>query len=274
MFVVSSQSFKRALVAGAALISACSISHRQEVEMGGDYAAQINRQLPMVRDAEVNRYLSVLGDSLASVADTRGLRWHFYLVDSPEVNAFAVPGGYVYINRGLIERATNMSQVAGVLAHEIAHVTERHSVQQMESQQRTSTGLTIVCVLTRICENQATQTAVQVGGGALFARFSREHEKESDLIAVKTLTKAGINPRGIPEMFRILLNERQRDPGALDGWFRTHPLEEDRIRDSDAAIRGEPGAQAARLTVDSPRFQDFKSRLAGLPRQQGRTRFR
>ncbi len=240
--------------------------------MGSDYAAQINGQLRFVKDAEVNRYLSVLGDSLASLADTRGLQWHFYLVDSPEVNAFAVPGGYVYINRGLIERTTNMSQVAGVLAHEIAHVTERHSVQQMESQQRANTGLTIVCVLTSICDNQATQTAVQIGGGALFARFSREHETEADLLAVATLTKAKINPRGIPEMFRILLNERQRDPGALDGWFRTHPLEEDRIRESEAAIRRQPGAQARGLSVDSPRFQSFKRRLASLPRQQARTR--
>lgn len=238
--------------------------------MGDDYAAQINRQLPLVQDAEVNRYLSVLGDSLASIADSRGLRWHFYLVDSPEVNAFAVPGGYVYINRGLIERSTNMSQVAGVLAHEIAHVTERHSVQQMESQQRTSTGLTLVCVLTRICDNGATQTAVQIGGGALFARFSREHEKESDLLAVGTLTRAGINPKGIPEMFRILLDERKATPGSLDGWFRTHPLEEDRIRETEAAIRAQPGAQAPGLTRDSPRFQSFKARLAALPRQRAR----
>ena len=113
-------------------VAACAVSTQQEVQMGANYATQIDTQLPIIRDGQVNSYINSLGNSLAAVTDTRGLTWHFAVVDSKEVNAFAVPGGWIYVNRGLIERAQNMSQVAGVLGHEIGHVTKRHSVQQME----------------------------------------------------------------------------------------------------------------------------------------------
>src|SRR5512140_2290669 len=111
--------------------AACAVSTQQEVDMGAGYATQIAKELPLVQDPEVNRYITLLGDSLARVADQRNLDWHFTVVDSREVNAFAVPGGYIYVNRGLIERATSMSQVAGVIGHEIGHVTRRHSIKQM-----------------------------------------------------------------------------------------------------------------------------------------------
>jgi predicted Zn-dependent protease len=129
---------KRMMMAAAFTVTlgACGVSTQQEVQMGQQYSQQINAQLPIVRDPEINRYINVLGDSIARGADNRNLEWHFYVVDSKEVNAFAVPGGFIYINRGLIERATSMDQVAGVLGHEIGHVTERHSVQQMRSSSR------------------------------------------------------------------------------------------------------------------------------------------
>ena len=96
-------------------LAGCAISTQQEVEMGTTYAQQINRQLPIVDDPEVNRYINLLGDSIARLTDDRNLDWRFYVVDSKEVNAFAVPGGFVYVNRGLIERTTRMDQLAGVL---------------------------------------------------------------------------------------------------------------------------------------------------------------
>ena len=120
----------------AATLTGCLASTQQEVELGQQYAAQLNQQLPLVRDAEVNRYINVLGDSIAGVADDRGLDYTFYVVDSPEINAFAVPGGFIYVNRGLIERSENLAQLAGVLGHEIGHVTERHSMEQMRSAPR------------------------------------------------------------------------------------------------------------------------------------------
>jgi beta-barrel assembly-enhancing protease len=247
--------------------AACGgISTQQEVEMGAQYASQINAQLPLVRDAEVNRYISVLGDSLARVADSRGLEWRFYVVNSSDVNAFAVPGGFIYVNRGLIERAQNMAQLAGVLGHEIGHVTERHSIQQMEKQQGAQLGLSIGCVLApNICGNQVGATAINLGANAVFAGFSRKDESEADTRGVEYTTRAGIDPRGIPEMFRILLEERQRNPSKLEAWFATHPLEETRIERTEAQIAQMSPAVLQSLTKDSRAFQNMKARLRALP---------
>src|SRR5215216_7433018 len=152
-------SMKRILIglALAAAGSGCAISTQQEVQLGTDYAQQINAQLPIVKDPEVVRYINVLGDSVAKLADDRSLDWQFFVVNSAEVNAFAVPGGYIYVNRGLIERAQRMDQLAGVLGHEIGHVVRRHSIKQMQQQQGANVGVTLACVLTRICDNQAGQ---------------------------------------------------------------------------------------------------------------------
>ncbi|HEY7569691.1 MAG TPA: M48 family metallopeptidase [Gemmatimonadaceae bacterium] len=255
---------------GAVLLTGCVVSTQQEVELGTQYAQQINAQLPIMNDASVNSYINSLGNSIARVADTRNLRWRFYVVDSREVNAFAVPGGYVYINRGLIERARTMNQLAGAMAHEIAHVTRRHSVQQMAQAQRADAGLTLACILTSVCQSGAASAAIQVGGSALFAKFSRDDEQEADEYGVQYLVQAGIDPRGMVDMFRTLLNERRSQPTAVDAWFRTHPLEEDRIAQTQAQIARFPASRLRGLRVDAPAYQQFRSRLVSLPVQASR----
>ncbi len=249
----------------AALVSACAVSTQQEVEMGAGYAQQISKELPLIQDAELNRYINVLGDSIARIADSRNLDWQFFIVDSKDVNAFAVPGGFIYMNRGLIERATNMAQVAGVLGHEIGHVTMRHSIQQMQKAQGANIGVTAVCVLTNVCNSQATSAAINIGANAAFANFSRQDEDEADKEGVKYMIAAGIDPAGIPEMFQILLEERKTKPDALETWFRSHPLEESRIAAARSRIGAYPPDAVRGLTKDSPNFQAFKKRLAALP---------
>lgn len=257
---------RNCLVVGAVVVlAACGISTQQEVQMGQQYSQQINAQLPIVSDPEINRYINVLGDSIASLSDERNLDWRFYVVDSKEVNAFAVPGGFIYINRGLIERSQNLAMLAGVLGHEIGHVTERHSVQQMEKMQQANIGVTLACILTKVCENQAAGTLINVAGTAVFAKFSRDDEREADRDAVTFVSRAGIDPRGIPAMFRVLLEERRRQPAAVDGWFSTHPLEEDRIAETEAMINQIDEAILETLTTDTQNFQQFKRRVQSLP---------
>jgi predicted Zn-dependent protease len=259
----------RRFIAGALLAlvatGCATISTQQEVQMGQQYASQINSQLPIIQDPEVNRYINVLGDSIARLSDERNLDWHFYVVDSKEVNAFAVPGGFIYVNRGLIERTNKMDELAGVLGHEIGHVTNRHSVKLMEKQQGASLGLALGCILTNTCNNQAVGAGVNIGASALFAKFSRNDEREADESGVKYVTRAGIDPRGIPDMFRILLDERRVRPGGVSAWFSTHPLEEDRIADSQAMIDKIDPLILQTLTKDSPNFQAFKRRVQSLP---------
>jgi len=233
--------------------------------MGQEYSAQINAQLPIVQDAEVNRYVNVLGDSIAKLADNRGLDYHFFIVNAAEINAFAVPGGFVYVNRGLIDKSQNLSQLAGVLGHEIGHVVRRHSVKQMEKAQGANIGLVLGCTLINICNNQAANAAIQIGGSALFAKFSRDDERQADEEGVKNTIRAGISPIGMPQMFQILLNERQSNPGAVEGWFASHPGEEERIARANAMIAQYDPAIIKTLTVNTGNFSAFKARVRALP---------
>lgn len=258
---------KRALlvIAVTGSLLGCGISQQQEIQMGQQYAQQINAQLPIIQDPELNRYINVLGDSIAGLTSRKDLDWHFFIVDAQEVNAFAVPGGFVYVNRGLIQRADQMDELAGVLGHEIGHVVRRHTVKQMEKEQGANVGITLACILTSICSSQAAGAAINIAGGAVFARFSRQDEAEADAEGVKNTVRAGISPVGMVTMFQKLLEERKSRPGAVESWFLTHPLEEDRINAVQAMINQIPPSTLAQLGTDTRNFHAFKARLQSLP---------
>ncbi len=248
-----------------AALTACVASTQKEVQLGADYSAQIDRQLPIVRDPEIARYINLLGDSIARVSDNRNLQWKFSVVDQPDINAFAVPGGYVYINRGLVARAANMSELAGVLGHEIAHVTQRHSMKQMAKGQQASYGALGLCAaFPAFCSSGAGNAVIQYGGSALFAKFSRGDEADADRSGVTFVTRAGIDPRGMPAMFRTLLAERKSNPSGIEAWFSSHPMEEDRVAATEAEIARINPVILRTLTKDTPAFQRFKARLASL----------
>jgi beta-barrel assembly-enhancing protease len=252
-------------IATVALIAGCSVSEDQEVSMGRQDAAQVNSQLPIVTAPPIATYIQTLGESIAKKTTRADLEWHFYVVNSKQVNAFALPGGYIYVNRGLIEDADRLDELTGTLGHEIGHVIERHSVKDMETQQKTNMGLAVVCTLTNICHSGLAQAAVQVGGTAYFARNSRVDELEADSEAVVNVTRAGYDPRGVPDLFEALLRQREYQPTVVEGWFADHPLEETRIqraRNLIAHLRVDP---SARLIVDTQGFQAFKARVSELP---------
>lgn len=253
------------VLAFAVTMTACGVSTQQEIQMGQDEVQQINQQLPIVQDPEINRYLNVLGDSIAHLTSRPDLPWQFFLVNSSEVNAFAVPGGYVYVNRGLIDATTKMDQLAGVLGHEIGHVVLRHSIKQMGQMQGAQAGVAVACVLTGVCNSQAAQAAINVGGTLIFDKFSRQDEAEADAQAVPNVVRAGISPNGIPEMFRILLNERQTNPSKVEQWFATHPTEESRITNTEALISQINPSILRTLTTDTQNYHSFKARVASLP---------
>src|SRR3954469_11255725 len=261
----------RRFVAGAAMATVlgmsagCGISQQQEVELGAQQAQQVNAQLPIIQDPTVNRYLNTLGDSLARLTSRGDLDWHFYMVNTNDFNAFALPGGYIYVNRGVAERSDRVDQFASVIAHEIGHVVLRHSVKQMEQMQGANLGVSVACALTSVCNSGIGQAGIQVAGSAIFAKFSRQDEAEADAAGVEELVRAGINPNGMPEMFEKLLAERQRSPGTLDAWFSDHPLEESRIQSTRNQIQGMNAAVLRTLSSDTRAFQDFKARVRSLP---------
>lgn len=247
------------------LMSACSVSQDQEVAIGRQNAEQINAQVPIVTDPAISGYIQTLGESIAKTTSRADLDWHFYVVNTKQVNAFALPGGYIYVNRGLIESADRLDELTGTLGHEIGHVIERHSVKEMQTEQKANLGLAALCTLTSVCHSGLAQAAVQVGGSALFARHSRLDELQADSEGVVNVTRAGYDPQGIPDLFQVLLKERQYQPSKVEGWFASHPLEEARIAKANqliAQLRPDP---SRRLLVDSPGFQAFKTRVSELP---------
>jgi predicted Zn-dependent protease len=246
------------------LSAGCGVSVSQEDELGDQYAAAIQRQLPMLEDSASTAWLSSLGLRLTSVADRENRDWHFYLVDDSTVNAFAVPGGHIFVHRGLIDQADTYSELAGVIGHEVAHVTLRHSVDQMRSRTRTGIVVTVFCAIVNICSSTAAQVAIDVGGQALFAKYSRDDEAQADSAGVGYLLAAGINPNGIPRMFERMESIRRADPSALDAWFGSHPLEATRVARTKALISTLPASRLDSLPIDDPSFAAFKANVLSL----------
>lgn len=245
-------------------LAACGISTQQEVEMGAQYSNEINRQLPILSDATVHRNINILGDQMARYGK-RGIDYTFYVVNANEVNAFAVPGGYVYVNRGLIERTSNWAELAGVLAHEIGHVEERHGVEQMERVQGANLGLNVAYVLLGRTPSNVDAAVVNAAGSIVFSRYSREAENEADRVAIPMMLSARVNPNGLVTMFEKLMAEQRSSPSRVEQWFSTHPTTQDRIQLTRENIQRVPAAQMSGTTSSSSTYDQLKSRLRSLP---------
>lgn len=247
------------------ILLACSVSEDQEIALGRQNADQVNAALPIVTDPAVSAYIQELGSQIARTTSRADLDWQFYVINTPQVNAFALPGGYIYINRGLIESTDRLDQLAGTLGHEIGHVIQRHSVKQMETARKTNVGVAVLCTLTNICESGLGQAAMEVGGSAFFARHTRLDELQADSEAVVNVTRAGFDPNGVPALFEALLEQREYAPTTVEGWFASHPMEEARIERAKRLIADLGLGAEGNLLIDTPNFQAFRARLARLP---------
>ena len=254
------------LVAGCA--SAGAVSTQQEVQLGAKEAHQVDAQLPMLNDAQIDQYVNTLGNEIASRTSRSDLQWHFAVVNTSDVNAFALPGGYIYVNRGVLERASNASELAGVLGHEIEHVVRRHSVKQMAQMQNANIGVALGCALARVCDSPAAQAAVNVAGGAYFAKNSRADEVQADEGGFQNVVRAGLNPTGMLTFFQKLLQEEQSKGGGSGGvsaWFTDHPGTQDRIADIQRMLGQVPQSQLSSLTTDTPAYDRIHQRVLALP---------
>ena len=258
---------RRCLLSMAAVVSllACSVSQDQEREMGREDAARVDSQVPLVHDTVIEAFVANLGRSMAAKTSRADLDWRFSVVNSPEVNAFALPGGFIYVNRGLIEQADRLDELAGVMGHEIGHVVRRHSVEQLQKRQRGGLGLVMLCTLTRACWTINGRVAIRVGANALAAHYSQHDEAQADSEGVANTLRAEIDPEGLPSFFQKLLDTQKTQPSAVEAFFSTHPTDASRVAATRVQIAALPHYPDPSLVRDSPEFHRIQNRIRALP---------
>lgn len=205
------------------------VSEEQEIAMGREAAQQVAQSLGLYQDDELQAYVSRLGKQLAADSERPNLPWSFQVVDDPSVNAFALPGGFIYVTRGLMTHLTSEAELVSVLGHEIGHVTGRHSVEQMSKAQLAQIGLIAGMILQPELANYGD--LAQTGLGLLFLKYGRDDEREADDLGLRYLVNENYDPREMPQVFETLrrVSERETQGGRVPGWLSTHPTPENRI---------------------------------------------
>lgn len=234
------------------------VSVEQEIEIGREVNAQVRKEMPQFKDTQVTAYIGAIGRRLTAHAPGPKYPYSFGVVDQREINAFALPGGPIWVHRGLLQAAANESQVAGVLAHEVAHIAQRHAASQMTKASVANLGLGL---LGAMLGNGTGASAAQMAAGFLtngvFLKFSRDDERAADHVGLEIMKRAGWNPRGMVELFEVLRREANRDPGSVEMFFSSHPSPQDRINRLQSAIGRNPTGRR-----DTAQFQAMKSRLS------------
>jgi predicted Zn-dependent protease len=232
-----------------------------EIRMGKQYAQEVEATSKLIRDPVITEYVNRIGQNLVRNSDAQ-VPFTIKVVDSDEVNAFALPGGFFYVNSGLILAADEESELAGVMAHEIAHVAARHATRQMTRAQWANIG-TIPLIFVGGGIGYAVRSAAGLTLPLTFLSFSRGFESEADYLGLQYMYKAGYDPNAFVQFFEKLQAREKKKPGTLAKAFATHPQTPDRISKSQEEIsRILPARQ--QYIVTTSEFADVKSRLASL----------
>lgn len=242
------------LIAGlACLLVACAtnpvsgrpevalMSEQQEIAIGRDMHPKVLQAYGKYDDPALQAYVQGVGEKLAAVSHRPNLVYRFTVVDSTEVNAFALPGGYIYVTRGILAYLNSEAELAGVLGHEIGHVTARHAVRQYTAATAAQLGMTLGGIFVPGLGSNAAQNVMGVLGQALLSGYGREHELESDSLGADYLARAGYDPQAILGVLRTLKAQADyaiaqakaegRQPQTYHGLFATHPDEDTRLRE-------------------------------------------
>ena len=262
------------LLAALAFIVACSVNpatgERQlvligegsEIRMGRDADGEITASLGIYDDPDLQAYITQLGNKLAATSERPNLPWSFKVVDDPIVNAFALPGGFIYITRGIMAHFNSEAQLAWVVGHEIGHVTGRHSVEQLSRAQLAQVGL-VAGVLIVPEQFQGALGAASVGLQLMFLKFGRDDERQADDLGLRYIDRAGYDPREMPGVFAMLGRvSTAAGGGRVPEWLSTHPNPENRAQRIAQAIArsSTPGISTSPSLIWAPTSQDEKWR--------------
>jgi Zn-dependent protease with chaperone function len=239
-------------------------SPAQDVEMGRQVAQDAERQLAIVNDSRIENYLNTLGRRLAAKAPGEKYPYQFKLVNDRAINAFCLPGGFVYVNRGVIENADNETQLAGVMAHEISHAALRHGTNQASKAYAAQVPLALLGGM--LGSNSIGAVLTQLGAGfaanSILLKYSRDAERQADLMGTQILYDAGYDPRGMPQFFEKL--QAQSKGGGMPQWLSSHPNPENRVGGVNSEIEKLGGAPPNYRT-DSAEFRSIRGMVLALP---------
>jgi len=209
------------------------VSESQEIQIGQENAAAVKSQMGVYDDPKVQNYVSTIGKRLASESERPNLPWDFTVMDDPVVNAFALPGGYIFITRGILTHMNSEAEMATVVGHEIGHVTARHSVQQMTRQQIAQVGLMAGAIASKEVAQHLGE--LSQGLGVLFLKYGRDAESQADALGFKYALNDGYDVRKMVDMFQIL--ERVSGGSKIPEWQSTHPDPGNRIEATEARLQ-------------------------------------
>ena len=205
------------------------ISEEQEIAMGREYDPQIAAMYGVYDDPKLLKYVNDLGQKMAKISHRPNLKYEIKIMDSPVINAFAVPGGYVYITRGILAYLNSEAELAGVMGHEIGHITAKHSVSQMSKAQLAQLGMGLGSVFIEGFDQYAGLAGQAVG--LLFLKYGRDDERQSDKLGVEYSTEVGYDAREMANFFKVLDNMNKSSGSSLPDFLSTHPNPADRFSD-------------------------------------------
>ena len=243
--------------------SEASLPLRQERTIGQEIMQEIHADKSYLDDPELLAYVQSLGSRLVEAGSPTSQEFEFFMIDDPSLNAFALPGGHVGVHTGLILAAQNESELAGVLGHEIAHVTQRHIARLIAGQQSsalTSLAALAIAILAARSNSQISQAAIATAQATSVQNqldFTRQHEQEADRVGLQTMSNAGFDPRGMETFFERLQRSTRAVEGNAPSYLRTHPLTVERIADIQNRLEKLPVKQA----TDSLDFLLVKAKI-------------
>lgn len=241
------------------------VSLEKEISLGAQVAAEFEQTAKLVEDPVVIEYVDRVGQNIVKHSDAK-VPFHIKVVDSDEVNAFAFPGGYFYVNKGLILAAENEAELAGVMAHEISHVTARHATERMSKGQYMQLAAIPAIFVGGYLAQMGIQNALGLGINLEMLGITRESEREADQLGIQYLWNTGYDPNAFVSFFEKLQEQEKSKPGRLDGWFRTHPSTDDRIVASLDEQRHLP--EKDYYIVNTSEFEQVKARLQSIDNAQ------
>lgn len=236
-------------------------SKDKEMQIGRQLALEVEQQAKMIDDPMVTEYVNRVGQNIVLHSDAK-IPFTIKVIDSDEVNAFALPGGFFFVNKGLLLAADNESEIAGVMAHEIAHVAARHAMENAGKGQFLGYGLLAGMILTGGIAGTILQNTAGITQALAFFNFSRGAESEADMLGVQYLYAAGYDPTGMSSMFEKLASKNKKKPGTFSKLFSTHPQSIDRRDASLALVARFP--EKDEYIISTSEFQRVKAHLLKL----------